>query len=240
MIDNSESLRERVEESAKAEGVDLVGVADLTPAREFICKQGGDFLADFPRAISIGVRLVDGIVNRLHLHDDQSVVGTYRFHVYSVVNPLLDRAALRIAKEIQKGGYNAFAVPASQSINRKENLGVISHKLAANLAGLGWIGKSCLLVTPNYGPRVRFATVLTDAPLETGKPLPNGCGDCRACVDICPVKAFTGVPFNPLEPREVRFKAELCAKYIHDRVGFPPGESACGLCVYICPHGRRS
>lgn len=240
MTDNPESLRKRIEGIAKAEGVDILGVADLKPAHDFICKQGGEFLADFPRAVSIGVRLVDGIVDRLHLHDDPYVIGTYRFHVYNVVNPLLDRTALSIAKEIQRSGYVAFSVPASQGINRKENLGVISHKLAANLAGLGWIGKSCLLVTPDYGPRVRFATVLTDAPLDTGMPLPNHCGDCRACVDICPAKAFTGVPFNPSEPREIRFKAELCAKYIHDRIGFPAGESACGLCVYICPHGRKS
>jgi len=230
-------LRESIEEIAKAEGVDILGVADLTLARDFICKQGGEFLADFPKAVSIGVRLVDGIIDRLHLHDDQSVVRTYRFHVYNTINPLLDRAALRISKEIEKNGFRAFTVSASQSINSKENLGVISHKLAANLAGLGWIGKSCLLVTPEYGPRVRFATILTDAPLETGSPLPNRCGDCRTCVDVCPVKAFTGVPFNPSEPREARFKAELCAKYIHDRPGFT-GESACGLCVYICPHGR--
>lgn len=234
-----QSLKVNLAKIAKAEGADLFGVADLTPAREFICKQGGEFLADFPKAVSIGSRLVDGIVDLLPRHNDPYVIKTYQFHIYNVTNPLLDRTALKIAKEIQKNGFTAFSIPASQGIDAKQNLGVISHKLAANLAGLGWIGKSCLLVTHNYGPRVRFATVLTDAPLETGTPQPNRCGDCRACVNICPVKAFTGVPFNPSEPREVRFKAELCQKYIHERPDFAAGESACGLCVYVCPHGRH-
>jgi len=237
MKDNTS--RERLEKIAREEGADLFGVADLTPAQDFVCNQGGDFLKDFPRAISIGVRLLDGIVDLLPRHNDPYVVRTYQFHVYGVVNPLLDRIAFKVAKEVQDDGYTAFPVPASQGINKKENLGVISHKLAANLASLGWIGKSCLLVTPEYGPRIRFVTVLTDAPLETGAPLSNRCGDCRACVDVCPVKAFTGLPFNSDEPREARFKAELCAKYIHERAGFPSGESSCGLCVYTCPHGKR-
>ncbi|MCJ7610526.1 4Fe-4S dicluster domain-containing protein [Candidatus Bathyarchaeota archaeon] len=231
--------RQKLEKTARGEGADLFGIADLTPALDFIYNQGGDFLKDFPRAISIGVRLLDGIVDRLPRHSDPYVVRTYQFHVYGVVNPLLDRIAFKVAKEVQDDGYTAFPVPASQGIDRKENLGVMSHKLAANLAGLGWIGKSCLLVTPDYGPRIRFATVLTDAPLETGAPQPSRCGDCRVCIDVCPVKAFTGLPFHPSESREARFKAELCAKYIHERPGFPPGESACGLCVYTCPHGRR-
>ena len=233
MARNPESLRERIEEAARAEGVDLIGYADLTPARDFICKQGGEFLAEFPRAVSIGVRLLDGIVDRLHQQDDPSVIGTYLYHIRNVVNPLLDRAALRIGEEIQRSGYTAFAIPSSLTISGREDRGVISHKLAANLAGLGWIGKNCLLITLDHGPRLRLATVLTDALLETGAPLPNRCGDCRDCVDICPAKAFTGVPFNPSEPREARFKFELCSKHIRAR------ELGCGLCMYVCPYGRK-
>ena len=45
-------------------------------------------------------------------------------------------------------------------------MGHLSHKLVAHLAGLGRIGRSCLLLTPGAGPRVRLATVLTNAPLD--------------------------------------------------------------------------
>jgi epoxyqueuosine reductase QueG len=65
------------------------------------------------------------------------------------------------------------------------------------------------------------------------------CGGCRKCVDVCPVKAFTGVPFNPSEPRDVRFKAQLCYEYSKKREE-KIGAKLCGLCVYVCPYGKQT
>lgn len=220
---------------AKELGVDLFGVADLTEAHDFIFIQGGEHIAGFPRAISIGIRLLDAVVDELYRHEEPSAIYSYR-GLYNSVNTNLDRAALLIAKRIQEAGYKAYAIPASQTVNERKLEGAISHKLAANLAGLGWIGKNCLLITPKYGPRVRLATVLTDAPLETGERLTGDCEDCRECVDICPPKAFTGASFNPSEPRDVRFRAHLCRDYTQRRANLI-GEGICSLCVYICPHG---
>jgi len=67
---------------------------------------------------------------------------------------------------LESHGSKSFPVPASQIIDEEKLLGVFSNKMAAHLAGLGWIGKSCLLVTPEAGPRARWATVLTQAALE--------------------------------------------------------------------------
>ena len=88
---------------------------------------------------------------------------------------------------------------------KDRQLGFFSHKLAAHLAGLGWIGKSCLLVTLEVGPRVRWASVLTDAPLMAGEPLEERCGECRGCVEVCPAGAFSGRSFFFDEPRAARF-----------------------------------
>ncbi|MEM4245914.1 MAG: 4Fe-4S dicluster domain-containing protein [Candidatus Bathyarchaeia archaeon] len=82
---------------------------------------------------------------------------------------------------------------------------------------MGWIGRSCLLITLSYSPRVRLSTLLTDAPLDPGAPIEAGCGNCRACVAICPVKAFTGAPFNPAEGREARYDARKCDEYFKTR-----------------------
>jgi len=243
MGDDLETLRVELEENAKRRGADLFGVADLTPALDFVCKQGGEFLRRFPRAISIGMRLLDAVVDQLRLHENLSAIFTYQFHVYQAVNPLLNEIALGVSKRLQEEGYLAYPIPASQTINTQRLEGVISHKLAAHLAGLGWIGKSCLLVTPKYGPRVRFSTVLTDAPLTSGSPMPNGCGTCEECVKICPPKAFTGVPFDPSQLREARFNAHLCSQYLKQRRETLAPQSSddliCGLCVYVCPHGRK-
>jgi epoxyqueuosine reductase len=231
-------LQSELEHFARDLGIDLFGVADLTSASDHIRLQGGEHLTRFPRAISIGIRLLDTVVDGLHRHEDPAAIFTYR-GLYNSVNINLDMAALMIAKEVQERGFKAYPIPASQTINRARLEGAFSHKLAAHMSGLGWIGKSCLLVTPSHGPRVRLATVLTDAPLKVGKPLANGCGECRRCVDICPVKAFTGVAFNPSEPRDVRFRAQLCKDY-RDRREKLLGEGLCGLCVYVCPYGARS
>jgi epoxyqueuosine reductase QueG len=199
-----------------------------------ICRQGGTRLREFPRAISIGVRLKDAVVDELHRHDDPEVILPYEAEYFSV-NSHLDNMAALLAKTIREEGYLAEAIPASQMIDPRSLSGLVSHKLVANLAGLGWIGKSCLLITRDYGPRVRFASVLTNAPLTTGSRLDTSCGECDACVRMCPVTAFTGAPFNPLEPREVRFNAHLCNGYMEERAGRLGKEGLCGLCVYVCP-----
>ena len=238
LLENS-SFQADLERIAKQQGTDLFGIADLTIAQSFICHQGGEYLSRFPRAVSIGIRLLDAVIDELHRHDNPSAILTYEGLYYSV-NSRLDHTTLLLARRIQEEDYQAYTVPASQTVDPDKLTGVASHKLAANLAGLGWIGKSCLLITPDYGPRVRFSTVLTDAPLKTGSRMRENCSDCTACVDICPVKAFTGIPFDPSEPIETRFSAHLCDAYMMKRQGNLGKEGLCGLCVYVCPHGRNT
>ncbi len=231
MVLRSSGLRRHLEFLVYQNGGDLFGVADLEPTREFIVAQGGEALGEFHRAVSIGIRLSDAIVDQQN-PDERTEDSLYWHHVYRVVSPALDFLAQRIQQEMQDDGYKAFPIPASAPYNREALRGVFSHKLAAHLAGLGWIGKSCLLITPDFGPRVRFVTVLTDAPLASGTPLNKECGKCKACVVACPVQAFKGIEFQPTDPVEARFDAWACSKY---RLTHP-----CGLCVAKCPVGRRT
>ncbi|MEZ5336616.1 MAG: 4Fe-4S double cluster binding domain-containing protein, partial [Methanolobus sp.] len=140
---------------------------------------------------------------------------------------------------IQENSYEALPLPASKRIDDERICAQFSHKLAAHLAGLGWIGKSCLLITPDNGPRVRWITILTDAPLKpTGSKMKSKCGTCNECVNICPVHAFTGRDFAESESREMRYDAKKCGDYfkVMEKKGQIP---VCGLCVYVCPHGRK-
>jgi epoxyqueuosine reductase QueG len=220
-------------------GADYFGIADLIPAHDFIHTQGGERAGRYPRGVVIGIRLQDSVVDLLPEKDKEGAV-LYRHTTYDVVNIALDQAALRIANALQREGYGAFPVPASKRTDDEHIWGVFSQKLAAHMAGLGWIGKSCLLVTPDHGPRVRWVTVLTDAPLkQTGSPIEPRCGECTACVDICPVKAFTGKAFSPDEPREARFDAAACDRYYKELEKTGGVAAVCGLCVWVCPHGRK-
>jgi len=217
---------------------DLFGIADLRPVKDKNISCGLD-VGPYDFAISIGIYLIDDVVDLVPKKDENWAAVSYKTHAYEFVNERLDELASKVASVIQNAGYRAMPISASANADDKELRGVISHKMAAHLAGLGWIGKSCLLVTPERGPRVRFATVLTNAPLKaSGKPMEVRCGDCTACVNACPVSAFTGRNYVDGEPRELRFNAFKCDRYLKqmEQQGKP---KVCGMCLYICPHGRN-
>jgi epoxyqueuosine reductase QueG len=166
------------------------------------------------------------------------VAQTYGFHIYTVVNQHLDETAVLIAGVLQEAGHAAVPVPTSLSVTSGGYLGPMSHKLAARAAGHGWIGRSCLLVTPTAGPRIRLVTVLTDAPLPVAEPIDRDCRACTECVDACPAGAFTGRPFDPSEPIEARMDVRACTAY-RTASKVWSGAEMCGVCVAVCPHGRR-
>jgi len=167
------ALEEHLREETLALGAGYFGIADLSCALESVEEQGGQMMAQFPHAISIGVAMPFAIVDQLPRHEEKAVALAYRSHSYDIINFRLDQIASRLASTLQRAGYRAFPVRASQVVDEERLYGLFSHKLAAHLAGLGWIGKSCLLVTPEVGPRVRWASILTDAPLAAGQPLPE-------------------------------------------------------------------
>jgi epoxyqueuosine reductase QueG len=233
------SLDLRIRELAQELGADFYGVADLAPAHAAILAQGGPTIAAYPRSITVGIRLMDAVVDPIANHHDRAAVLNYRQHGYDVVNARLDEIVSRLASTLQRQGHRALPLPARAQMDTERLLGHFSHKMGANLAGLGWIGKSCLMITPQAGPRVRWCTVLTEAPLEpTGQIGEQRCGDCTACVDICPAHAFTGVPFRPEDPRAVRYDAHACSRYLASREE-TIGHRTCGLCLYVCPYGRQ-
>jgi epoxyqueuosine reductase QueG len=235
----SQDIDAQIRSLAFSLGADYVGVADLGPARDFIHAQGGERVGRYPRSVAIGMVLQDSLVDLLPEKDPAGAI-LYRYTTYDVVNLALDQIALRVANLIQREGYGAFPVPAAKRTDDDRICGVLSQKLAAHMAGLGWIGKSCLLVTPDHGPRVRWVTVLTDAPLcPTGSLMEQRCGKCTACVDICPQHAFTGRPFAADEPREARFDAAACDRYFRE-LEKERGVAVCGLCLYVCPYGRKA
>lgn len=234
------NLEHQLRDSAMTWGADHFGIADLSTAQNAILEQGGTEIAGYPRSISVGIALFHPIVNQLPRREERAVAVNYRSHCYDVINARLDLIVSQLASVLQRGGHRAFPVAASKRVNDDRICGFFSHKLSAHLAGLGWIGKNCLLITPDMGPRVRWATVLTDAPLEVkDRPMDERCGDCRDCIDICPVRAFTGQPFRKEEPREVRFEAGKCDRYFSKMKEKSEETAVCGLCLYACHYGKR-
>jgi epoxyqueuosine reductase QueG len=233
-------LENELWEIAISLGADLYGIADLRPHEAAMVKQGGEFVSGYPFAVSVGIRLLDTIVDQIPNRSQRAVRVSYRSHTYDVVNGRLDQISSLLAGRLQKEEYRSMPVPASERIDDERICAMFSHKMAAHLAGLGWIGKSCLLITPQYGPRVRWTTVLTDYPFsKAGTPMDPRCGSCEDCVKACPTSAFTGRMFDQEEPREARFEARKCDQYFRD-MEKQMLKPVCGMCVYICPHGRNT
>ena len=233
-------LDDAVRKSANTWGADFYGVADLAHARDAISMQGGSVIAAYPRAISIGIALLHAIVDQLPRRNERTIAICYKHHAYDVINQRLDLITSQLSSYLQRRGFSALPIPASKRMDYERICSSFSHKLAAHLAGLGWIGKSCLLITPEAGPRVRWASVLTDAPLSaTGEPMTERCGQCRECVEICPVHAFTGRSYRDDESRESRYNAALCDRYFASLREKDPELAICGMCLYVCPHGRK-
>ena len=221
-------------------GADFFGIADLAPVQEFIGNLWESASAQFPRAVSIGIALPHAVVDQQPNRFSSAVAMNYKHHAYDVINQRIDHISSRLSGILQKNGFRSLPVPSTQETTYNEALyGIFSHKMAARLSGLGWIGKCCLIVTPECGPRVRWGTVLTDANLKGGgKLLKDGCSDCHDCVDICPVKAFTGEPFREKDPREIRYDAHKCEKYL-SKLQNTSALGVCGMCLYVCPYGRN-
>lgn len=220
-------------------GADFFGIADLRPVRETVVAQGGESLAEYVRAVSIGIALPDDTVNLLVQPQDAYEAQHYK-DVYDETNQALNQIAASVADRLQTAGAGVLAVCASRRIDQERLCGLFSHKMAAHLAGLGWIGKSCLLITREAGPRVRWITVLTDALLPpTGNPVDQACGGCRRCVDACPARAFTGEPFRAHQDRDARFAAQKCDSYTTSMTQKLGCHILCGMCVAVCPHGKR-
>lgn len=157
-------------------GAEFFGIADLAPVRDVVVAQGGEPLAAYTRAVSIGIALADDAVDALVRHHDARVAQEYE-GVYDAMSRGLDLVATSVADRLWTAGARALAVCASRRIDQDRLCGLLSHKLAAHRSGLGWIGKSCLLITPEVGPRARWTTVLADALLPpTGGPLDQACG----------------------------------------------------------------
>lgn len=190
-------------------------------------------------AVSVGLRLSDAILDEI----SDKPTFTY-FHHYRSANTLLDQITLRGLLFIQQQGFNALAVPASQTVNDTSGpyMGIFPHKTAAVLAGLGRIGKNGLFIHDIYGPRVRLATILTDMDLPSAELVQKSdCLSCRRCVDACPAMALTGREWKAGSTREELMDPKACSDYMIKNFKHIGRGSVCGICVKVCPeYGKHS
>lgn len=103
----------------------------------------------------------------------------------------LNRAVHELASLFRQKKYPSLPLPAIGPSDQRFLTALLSYKHVAELAGMGKIGRHSLLITPEFGPRVRLACLLTEASLEPS-PLAHReyCTNCDACIQECPVQAL--------------------------------------------------
>ena len=217
------SNREALAELCRGRGAVGLGICRLSDIKTDDFLLPDKTIRDLPLAVSIALHLSPAVLDTLENHPNQ----LYEHH-YRQVNFALDRLALDLATMIQSFGAQALPVAASQLVDWQNQRGHLSHKRVAVGAGLGWLGRNNLLVTPRFGAQVRLVTVLTDLGLEPDRPLENVCGTCQSCVAACPAKAIgeTAAGFRHLDCFAL-LKEFQSKRYVSQYI--------CGLCVRACP-----
>jgi epoxyqueuosine reductase len=215
----------------KSHGADLAGFADLTPLPAAV-------RSDMPRGVSFAVALRPDRVAPI-----RSGPTLEYFDEYTRVNALLGELSVAAAHFLQERRFRAISSAATnEGIDPQTHSTRLPHKTVATLAGLGWIGKSALLVTETFGSAIRLNRVLTDAPLPTAEPvIGSRCGTCDACVTACPGRAPSGKAWSSGMGRDEVFNAfdcRLAARRIAlERTGIE--ETFCGICIAVCPWTER-
>lgn len=208
-------------------GAKLVGVGDLS----------GITKNDMKTGISVAVPLPKQIVQDLKIAPTQEY-----YNAYHSLNDLLDKIVSSGADFLNKKGYKAYANTTKAAKQNEEWITPLPHKTVATRAGLGWIGKSCLLVTKKYGSAIRLSSFITNAPLPFDSPVNQcQCGTCNICVKNCPGNALTGNLWNTNTTREELLNKEICYQTQIHRMKKSTGIEAdlCGLCFAICPYTQR-
>lgn len=196
----------------------------------------------FEYAVSIGRKLDGAVIDAIARGPTRGYLELYRD-----TNRCLEGLAGGIAALLGKRGARALAITPTMSEEEDDPVYLetmrttFSHKMAATRAGLGWIGKTDLLVTEEFGPRLRLVTVLTDRALEPLLPPveESRCGECEECVRACPARAANGRAWDIRTDRDEFYDAFACRRKARElsRRRINMEISLCGVCVSVCPRG---
>lgn len=212
-IIETENLRKYI----KNLGIDIYGIADM---HLLMNMQAGipidlkKFIDAFPYAIVLGAQY-----GKLGKKASGNEVALF-----------LEEVAFSILGYLEKKGYRQLIIHTEDEFDPINRLGFMSLKILAKAAGLGWQGRSLLIVSPKYGPLHRLIAILTDMPLQINQAIKNECGECRKCVEACPQKALIFVAFND---------HPSCRGDVLD-IGTCLGDNGCMICILSCPWLKKS
>lgn len=192
------SIRDDLKNFVNDFRVDLFGVA---PKSRFAnapeTHKPKAILPEVASIVSIGLRIPNGVKYANHSSFEtegmRHAIYIYQMHGYVAINRRLNEIAYEVARYLEDRGHQTTPIPASPPIDNKALCGVFSNRHAAVAAGQAEFGWNTLALTEQFGPRVRWVSILTSAQMEPDPLLDQGLCDhqkCERCVEACPVDAI--------------------------------------------------
>lgn len=218
---------ETIKELAYSLGVDVCGIAET---ERFAKAPDGFHPADiFPGAKSV---VVYGrqFPKSLFAAATNAPYTLFRNKLIDIV----DNISVQLSEQLEREGFMAVPIPSSEPYEfwdpeLRHGRGILSLKHAAQLAGLGFIGKNTLLINERYGNRLWLGAVITEAPLKSDSLKVGDCPKgCRLCIDSCPQSALDGVTIEQIKCRAI-------SATFTDGGGFM---LSCNVCRKSCPFSK--
>lgn len=228
-----EALKEDIIRFCRERGADLVGFAPVERWDE--C---GDVPPEFrPGAIFPQARTVVVIGMSMPLPVVETTPSALHKELYETTNTQLDSLAVDLTRYLNRAGHASYPfnrdVYTTMAALRENNMAAFGHVPAAVYAGLGTIGMNQCVLTPEFGPRVRFVSVFTEAELP-GDPMRTKelCIKCGLCAALCPKKAIRAREDSVVGDYDKTACLEMSEELVKQRC-FP-----CGICTKVCPVGK--
>jgi epoxyqueuosine reductase QueG len=228
-------LKEEVKKLAIRLGADVLGVAS---ADAFECApmehQPRSVLPDAKSVIVIGMKMLDAQTDILPVGGEYSAASPRQemFEGHNTfISQELDRVGYSIARFLEKKGFKAYHQMASTGgTDPRFLMGLLSLKHMAVQAGLGVLGYSSLLITPQFGPRLRLSAIMTNAEMKPDMPIKKDfCEICQSpCVSFCPANALK----RPGNESQYELNKFACSQYLSTR-------PTCSICLKVCPIGNE-
>lgn len=218
-------LSEETKKVLLTAGTALVGIGDMSEVAD----------CPLPVGVAVAVPVPADIVKSLINAPTKEYYDTYCF-----LNEKLDRI-IDIGKDfLTEKGYHVIAQTRNAiKLDRTQWITPLPHKTIATRAGIGWIGKNCLLVTQEYGAAIRISSLITDAPLECNQPIDaSKCGECCLCVKACPAQALTGIKWEKQMKRAQIIDVHKCYEtqkkimFVNTGIDY----DLCGKCFAVCAY----
>ena len=181
-------ITEQVKQLVKDRGADLVGIASIDRFKQAPEHHHPHyFLPEAKSVVVIALSISSAILRNVAKGKEHY---SYCGYGFKFVNEELDNIAYHLSKFIERQGYDAYPIPANAPRDPVFRWG-LSHRHAALAAGMGQLGVSQNLLTPEFGPKQKLVSIITDVPLEPDPLVKHDiCDRCYSCVKICPSGAL--------------------------------------------------